>query len=157
MYHVRRKEYEITDIEEMKKVLAFTKYVTIAMCKDGEPYLVTVSHGYDINRNCIYFHCAKEGKKIDYVKANSKVWGQAVIDDGYTEECDQNYTSVHFMGKITFVENADEKLQALTCMIRQLNKNPEQAIANPKPERLKNTVIGRIDIDYLSGKQHRAK
>ena len=157
MYHMRRKEYEITDIDMMKRVLASTKYVTIALCKNGEPYLVTLSHGYDAKRNCIYFHCAREGKKLDYVRANDKVWGQAMIDEGYTEECNQPYTSVQFLGKVTFLEGVDEKLQALTCMIRQLNKNPEKAIADLKPENLKNLTVGRIDIECLSGKQYKAK
>jgi hypothetical protein len=157
MYHVRRKEYEITDVNAMKKVLSSTKYVTVALCKDSEPYLVTLSHGYDADRNCVYFHCAQEGKKIDYIRANNKVWGQAMVDEGYTEDCGQPYTSVQFHGKVTFLENVDEKLHALTCMIRQLNENPEKAIANVKHESLTKLMIGRIDIEYLSGKQLKPK
>jgi nitroimidazol reductase NimA-like FMN-containing flavoprotein (pyridoxamine 5'-phosphate oxidase superfamily) len=157
MYHMRRKEYEITDVDMIKNVLASTKYVTIALCMGNEPYLVTLSHGYDAGRNCIYFHCAREGKKIDYVRANNKVWGQAMIDDGFTEECNQPYTSVQFLGKVTFLETVDEKLHGLTCMIRQLNKNPEKALADLKPEHLKKLMMGRIDIECLSGKQYKAK
>ena len=62
-FHVRRKEREITDKEEMKQVLKSTKYVTVALCMDNEPYLVALSHGYDQTQNCLYFHCAPEGKK----------------------------------------------------------------------------------------------
>lgn len=157
MYHMRRNEYEIADVDTMKKVLSSTKYVTIALVKDSEPYLVTLSHGYDAERNCVYFHCAREGKKIDYIKANNKVWGQAMIDEGYAEECGQPYTSVQFLGKVTFLDSVDEKLHALTCMIRQLNKNPEKAIADLKPESVKKLMMGRIEIEYLSGKQYKAK
>ena len=70
-YHVRRKDKEITDIAVLKKILKSAKYVTIAFSMDNQPYLVSLSHGYDENRNCIYFHCAKEGKKLDYLKSNS--------------------------------------------------------------------------------------
>ena len=62
-FHVRRKDREITDTAALKEVLKSTKYVTIALCMDNEPYLVSLSHGYDETRNCLYFHCANEGKK----------------------------------------------------------------------------------------------
>ncbi len=93
-FHVRRKEREITDPDEMRQVLKATKYVTVALCMDNEPYLVSLSHGYDETKNCLYFHCAPEGKKLIYAKANPNVWGQAVLDFGVTEECDYAYTSV---------------------------------------------------------------
>ena len=154
MYHVRRKDKEITDEDAMKKILKTTKYVTVAMCKDNKPYLVTLSHGYDEKNNCIYFHCANEGKKTDFLKTNNTVWGQAFIDHGYVEgKCNHPYTSVHFKGKTTFIENIDEKLEAVKCMIKQLEKNPEPMIARIKPERLKNTAIGKIEIEYMSGKK----
>lgn len=154
MYHVRRKDKEITDPEEMKHILRSTKYVTIALSMNNEPYLVTLSHGYDEDRNCIYFHSAREGKKIDYIRANNRVWGQAFIDQGYKHgECNQLYRSVHFKGKITFIENIEEKMSAMQCMMKQLEKDPDVMIAKLKPERLQNTLIGRIDIEYMSGKK----
>ena len=75
-FHVRRKDREITDQDEMRHVLKATKYVTVAFCMQDEPYLVSLSHGYDQTQNCLYFHCAPEGKKLIYAKTNSKVWGQ---------------------------------------------------------------------------------
>ena len=156
-YHMKRKDKEITDVSVLKKILKSTKHVTIALCKDNQPYLVTLSHGYDENRNCIYFHCAKEGKKLDYLKSNSTVWGQAMLDYGYSEgQCDHLFASVHFRGKVVFIEQPEEKRLALGRMIRQLDKNPESLAAKlvkSDSERLKETVIGRIDLDYVSGKK----
>lgn len=154
MYHLRRKDKEIKDAGEMRKVLRATKYVTIALSMRNQPYLVTLSHAYDENLNCIYFHCAKEGKKIDYIKANNKVWGQAFIDQDYVNgKCDHLYTSVHFSGRITLIDDLEEKSEAMRCMIRQLERDPEPMIAQLKPERLRDTLMGRIDIDYMSGKK----
>jgi len=65
---MRRKEKKIIDRNEMITILEQVKYITIAMCKNDEPYLVTLSHGYDRANHCIYFHCAKEGKKIGILK-----------------------------------------------------------------------------------------
>ena len=87
---MRRKEKAIEHIEEMNHILQTAKHITIAMCEDNIPYLVTLSHGYDPEEHIIYFHCASEGKKIDILKKNSVVWGQALIDEGYVQG--QNYS-----------------------------------------------------------------
>lgn len=153
-YHIRRKDKEITDTTVLKKILKSAKYVTVALSMNNQPYLVSLSHGYDEDHNCIYFHCTKEGKKLDYLKANSTIWGQAVLDYGYSEgECDHHYASVHFQGKATLLDTLEEKRHAAECMIRQLDKNPEILISKLKTERLENTVFGRIDIDWMSGKK----
>ena len=157
-YHLRRKDKEITDREQMKDILKSTKYVTLALSKDNQPYLVTLSHGYDEKRNCIYFHCAREGKKLDYLRSNSTVWGQSFIDHGYDDdECNHLFSSVHFSGKVSFIEKPEEKVRAMQCMIRQLEKNPEPRIQKLTSETLKDALMGRVDIEYMSGKQPEKK
>jgi len=152
---MRRKDKEITDLGEMKENLTTTKFVTIAMCSNGEPYLVTLSHGYDEDRNCIYFHCAREGKKIDILRANNLVWGQALVDRGYVQgACDHMYSTTQFRGRVTFVEDMKEKEHALRVMIESLDDNPRQILKSQlTPESMQRVMIGRIDIDYMSGKK----
>ena len=153
-FHVRRKDREIADPAEMRQVLKSTKYVTIALCMDNEPYLVSLSHGYDEKQNCLYFHCATEGKKIVYLNANNKVWGQAVLDYGVTDKCDYAYTCVHFSGRIFLIDNLTEKQHAMEVMVRQLSVNPEAKLAKIKPEKLAKTTMGKIDINCMTGKKH---
>jgi nitroimidazol reductase NimA-like FMN-containing flavoprotein (pyridoxamine 5'-phosphate oxidase superfamily) len=155
-FHVRRKDREIIDCEELRKVLISTKYVTVALCMENEPYLVSLSHGYDEAKNCLYFHCAPEGKKLEFLKANSRVWGQAVLDFGVTEECDYAYTSVHFSGRMQLIDDLGEKQHGLEVLVRQVSLNPEAKLAKIKPEKASNTTMGRIDIDYMSGKKHQS-
>ena len=151
---MKRKDKEIAEETVLKKILKSTKHVTIAMSMNNEPYLVSLSHGYDENRNCIYFHCAREGKKLDFLKANNTVWGQALLDYGYVQdECDHKFASVHFRGKTTFVTDWNEKLHAVQTMMRQLDKHSDALIAKLNQEKLKNTLIGRIDIDFMTGKK----
>ena len=153
-FHVRRKDKEITDMTLLKRILRSATYVTIAFSMDNQPYLVSLSHGYDESKNCIYFHCAQEGKKLRYLESNNIVWGQALLDHGYSQgECTHLYASVHFSGTVTLITDLEAKRQAVECMIRQLDKNPEALIASLDVERLKSTVIGRIDIKQMSGKK----
>jgi uncharacterized protein len=156
-FHVRRKDREVTDPAAMKNVLKSTKYVTLAMCMDNEPYLVSLSHGYDEAENCLYFHCASEGKKLVYLQANNKIWGQAMLDYGVTNECDYDYTSVQFQGTVTLLHSLAEKQHAIEVLVRQLSANPEEKLSKIKPEKLKATTMGRIDIECMTGKMHRTK
>jgi len=155
MRDIRRKEKEIKDKGEMVKILQETKCITIAMCDDKEPYLVTLNHGYDSEKDAIYFHCAFEGKKIDILTSNNVVWGQALFDMGYISgECDHLYATTMFRGTVVFIDDVEEKRHALITMIKQLEPEPEKVIKKKISKKsLKKVNIGRIDINYLSGKK----
>ena len=160
-YRMRRADKEIRDMDLLKEILRSARYMTLAMSKNDQPYLVSLCYGYDDEKNCIYFHCAKEGKKMDYLKANNLVWGQVLLDYGYSrseDPCkgDYLYASVHFSGRVTFPEDSKEKQHAMEHIIRQLDNDPDPLIKRLNPERLNRTLIGRIDIDYMSGKRSNA-
>ena len=153
-YHMLRHDKEITDEETLKKILKTTQYVTLAMVKDSEPYLVSLSHGYDEEKHCIYFHSPKKGKKLDFMRASPGVWGQALLDRGYVEgECTHHFVCVMFSGNVSFIEDKEERWEAMSLMNRQLDPNAEDMIAKRKPESLDSAAIGKIKIDYWSGKK----
>jgi nitroimidazol reductase NimA-like FMN-containing flavoprotein (pyridoxamine 5'-phosphate oxidase superfamily) len=154
LFHVRRRDREVTDPEELRRVLRSTKYVTVALCMDDKPYLVSLSHGFDEEHNCLYFHCAPEGKKLVYAKANAKVWGQAVLDYSVTDECDYAYTSVHFQGTLSIIDDLAEKQHGMEVMVHQLSLTPEAKLEKIKPEKLAATTMLRIDITGMTGKRH---
>jgi nitroimidazol reductase NimA-like FMN-containing flavoprotein (pyridoxamine 5'-phosphate oxidase superfamily) len=52
---------------------------------DEEPYVVTLSYGYEEKSNTIYSHCASEGQKIGYIKRNPYVCATIIEDKGYVE------------------------------------------------------------------------
>jgi uncharacterized protein len=156
-FHVRRKEREITDAAEMRNVLKTTKYVTVAQCMDSEPYLVSLSHGYDEQKNCIYFHCAPEGKKLVYMQANPRVWGQAVLDYGVNSDCDYAYVCVEFWGRMVLISDLAEKQHAMAVLVRQVSLNPEEKLASIKPEKLAGVTMGRIDVEGMTGKKRAYK
>lgn len=155
MKSIRRKEKEITEKKEMLEIILSAKYIIVAMCNNNVPYLATLSHGYDEDRHCIYFHCAKEGKKIDILKENNIVWGQALMDNGYVQgSCDHLYATTQFMGRVTLIDNIHEKRHGLEVMIRALETDPEKVMESQlKPESIQGVQIARIDLEYMSGKK----
>ncbi len=157
-YHLRRNEKAITDPADLLAVIHGQKTMTLALCRDNEPYLVTVNHAYDEAEQCFYFHCAREGKKIEYLRANPIVWGQVLEDRGYqVGRCDQAFRSVQFRGRAEFVEDLEEKRRALELLIDQLE--PDPAPLRPrllKEERVRGVGIVRIHVLEMTGKQDRS-
>ena len=155
MRSMRRREKEVTDRRELVRVLLEARHVTVAMCDEDGPYLVTLTHGFDEGRNALYFHCAKDGRKVEALRRDNRVWGQALVDLGYAEgSCDHLYETTQFRGKVTFVEDLEEKRHALVTMIRKNEPEPEKVISEQiTDETLRSVGIGRIDIDLMTGKR----
>jgi nitroimidazol reductase NimA-like FMN-containing flavoprotein (pyridoxamine 5'-phosphate oxidase superfamily) len=78
-----------------------------------------------------------------------------VLDFGVTQECDYAYSSVHFSGNLSLITDLNEKKHAMEILIRQVSIDPEAKLSKIKPEKLESTTMGRIDIDYMSGKSTR--
>lgn len=153
-YHLRRSEKEIIDPTAMWAIIAGQKTMTLALCKDNMPYLVTVNYGHDQAGSCLYFHCAGEGKKMDYLQANPVVWGQVLEDHGYLDgKCDHAFRTVQFEGRVTFVEDTEEKRRALSLMIDQLESDPEAVKARQATSRaVERVTIGKVVVGALTGK-----
>lgn len=155
MYHMRRADKEITDPHAIKRVLKAAQYMTLAMVKDGEPYLVSLSTGYDEERNALAFHSASEGKKLDYMRANPDVWGQIIHDHGYAVgECTHKYVTVMFKGRVRFLESVEDKRRAIRTIINQLDPEPKPLINRLlKSEGLPTTVVGEVELLEVTGKK----
>jgi nitroimidazol reductase NimA-like FMN-containing flavoprotein (pyridoxamine 5'-phosphate oxidase superfamily) len=157
-YHMRRDDKEIKDKKKLARILKETNFVTLALAIGNEPYVVSLSHSYDEDTGSLYFHCADGGRKLEYMRANPVVSGQALIDHGYhTGECSHLYVSVIFRGRIEFIEDLDGKNKALEHMILHQEKNPEALLTRLKAFKpgssLDKTIVGRIVIEELTGKK----
>lgn len=154
-YHLRRSDKALTDESELARILETTRFVTVSMCFEDEPYIVVLNHGYDRQERLIYFHCAPNGKKIDILKRNPRVWGIAFRDHGYLDgKCDHAYSSVMFGGLVEWLPTNEAKRRALEVMIRQQESDPEAVIAEQLTEaRVESVTIGQIRVTELSGKQ----
>ncbi|MHA1777846.1 MAG: hypothetical protein DRO88_09975 [Promethearchaeia archaeon] len=156
IYHLRRKEKKITENSEIEKIFLDQKVFTLAMCKNNIPYLVTMDYVWDSSEKCFYFHCAAAGKKIDILNSNSNIWGQIVEDLGYIPgECDHAYRSVHFEGKVEFIDEIAIKRKALELMIKKFENDPQPLYERFLQEKsLKSVKIGKISPKYLTGKKY---
>jgi uncharacterized protein len=154
-WHPRHPDKAITDPAELAAVVAGQKFLTLALCAENRPYLVTLSHAYDSERNCLYFHCSPVGRKIDIIRSNPQVYGQVLEDCGYKAgECDHAYRTVQFDGMAEVVADPDEKLAALRRLIEFLEPDPGPVKErNLKAARLESVAIVRVTVTGWSGKK----
>lgn len=124
--NMRRKDREVTNLEEIKVILDECKTCHVAMVDDGMPYVVPLSYGYEIQDGMLtlYFHSAKEGRKMDILKKNNKVCFE-MCQEGeplHAEtpcNCGYYFSSVIGNGEVVFIEDVEEKCRALSKMFLQ--------------------------------------
>jgi nitroimidazol reductase NimA-like FMN-containing flavoprotein (pyridoxamine 5'-phosphate oxidase superfamily) len=153
-YHMNNKDCEITDQEEIKKILRTGKYTTIAMCKDNEPYVVTLSYGYDEANNSLCFHSALKGLKIEIMKENPQVCATVIIDKGYIQnKCKQPFSSVVMWGTLERMETLAEKKLAMDVLVTHLEENPENARLRLHNDKMYDFInLLRLNITSMRGK-----
>lgn len=156
-YHLRRNEKEITNKNQILEILKKGKFATISMCRNNEPYLVTLSYGYDVQKKALYFHCAKEGLKIEFLKQNSNVCGTIIEDNGYTVGCGQAFRSVVFWGKIEIIKGLKEKKYGFDILLKHLDKDPKimkEKFFKSDDVYIKPAIL-RLDIYNITGKEEK--
>lgn len=125
-HHMRRTDREITDPGQIEHILGSGRYVVIALVDGAEPYIVTLSYGYDASAGALYSHVALEGHKLDIIERNPAACGTVVLDRGYNQgECEHPYESVVMRGKIRLVDDPAEKLHAIRTLVEHLEDAPE--------------------------------
>ena len=147
----------MTDRNEIDALLSQAKVCRVAFAVDNEPYVVPLSHGYDPEANALFFHTAKEGRKIECIKANPRVCfeveGLTEVKAGGERGCSWGlrYESVIGHGTIVELLSPDEKSNALRCTMRQqAGQEMDWTFA---PKMVDATRVWRLDIESLTGKR----
>ncbi len=153
---MRREDRRITDSAEVETILRTGRFIALALAGD-EPYVVTLSYGYDANANALYFHVAHEGRKLDRVARDPRACGTIVVDDGYTQgECEHPFRSVVLTGRMRVLESADEKRHAIETLVRHLEDRPDDYWESRSwglDSRLAGFTALAFDIEHIDAKQ----
>ena len=118
---MRRKDKEITDMAEIEEIIEKADVCRLAMATGEIPYVIPMSFGYD--GGVLYFHSAKDGRKIDILRQNPKVCFEFDIDTSVVEgetacKFGVAYRSVIGFGEAVFLESHDSKGKALEIITR---------------------------------------
>lgn len=116
-----RKARRQKDAEWAFDVFDKAPYVTVSMTRpDGSPYGVPLNLVRKDN-DTFYFHCAKEGEKLDCLRHNPVVSLSAVSKCTPKYEEEKNNFTEYFhsaiaLGKAEIVEDDSEKIEALRLL-----------------------------------------
>lgn len=127
---MRRKDREVTDINQIKKILDDCKTCHLAMADKGQPYVIPLSYAYLIDEGALslFFHSAKEGRKISILQENNAVCfaisceGEPIISEKTPCNSGYYFSSVHGFGNAQFIEDIHEKCAALKLLMKQQAK-----------------------------------
>ena len=149
---MRRKDKEITDIDEIERIIKKAIRCRIGLVDNDEPYVVPVSFGYE--RNALYFHSALEGRKVELIKKNNKICFEIDTDVEVVKgkkPCawTMKYRSVIGVGRAYILENDEEKSHGLKLILKQYT---EGNFSFPKsvPD---SVLVVRVDIGSITGKK----
>lgn len=82
---MRKSDREIRDYNEILRLLDECQTIRLALHDEPYPYVVPLSYGWEDRdgKLFVYFHCAKEGKKLDLIAKNGNVCFEADCLAGY--------------------------------------------------------------------------
>ena len=148
--NVRRKDREVS-IDIAVKLLVECEYGVLSTTgSDGQPYGIPLNFVY--KDNCIYFHCALEGHKLENIRANNRVsfcvvGRSKVLPDKFSTA----YESAIAFGE-AYEVHGRERHDALLSFIEKYSpdfiEEGKKAIGKYNDR----TTVIRIDITHITGK-----
>lgn len=153
---LRRKERAMKTPRELELLLERMPVGRLAVTTEEGPYIIAVN--YLFFEGSFYFHCGLAGRKIDALRADSRVCfmvdeiGPQVL---WEQGCgiSQIYKSVICFGKAEFVEGHDEKGRILGKMVQKYVPST-YAVPPMKDQNIMKTAVVRIVIESISGKEN---
>ena len=150
---MRRKKQQLTQEETMVILREGTSGVLSLTGDEGYPYGVPLSYVYDGDK--MYFHCAKEGHKIDAIRKNPKASFCVIAQDEIVpEKYTTCYRSVIAFGSVRILENEGEKRRAIEELA--LKYAPEDSEENRQKYIEKDwepLCMLEMTVEHLSGKE----
>ena len=149
---MRKKEKEMTDPAAIESVIQRSMVCRLAMAEDNRPYVLPLCFGY--RDRTLYFHCAREGRKVDILRKNPRVCvefdiDQELVTDAEACKFDMKFRSVVAFGKAYLVENLEERRQGLDVIMQHY---AGKSFSYPD-EIVGKTMILKVQVESLTGKK----
>ncbi|MDD6492142.1 MAG: pyridoxamine 5'-phosphate oxidase family protein [Firmicutes bacterium] len=152
---MRRRDREITEFDEIVKVIEKCEVCRLAL-NDGEyPYILPLNFGMELidGKITFYFHGAPEGKKYELIQRNNKASFEmdcstrlvTILEDG---NCTMEYESVIGQGTVEIVPD-DQKERALDILMKHYHKEdfPYNKAVIPR------TKVFKMTVERCTGKR----
>ena len=154
---MRRTDKEITDQELISRVIQNAQVCRLGLARDNIPYILPVSFGYD--GEAIYFHTAKEGRKIEFLTAKNRLCFEfehdvrVITNDSNPCKWTFSFQSVIGYGYVQELTEIPSKIDGLNKVMRHYSGR-DWTFSEENFEAIK---VWRITIESLTGKQSKDK
>ncbi|MDD4850785.1 MAG: pyridoxamine 5'-phosphate oxidase family protein [Gemmiger sp.] len=155
---MRRNDREITDTKQIDEIMERCVCCRLGFYDAGQVYILPLNFGYArVNGDTVlYFHGAKEGKKIDLIHATQSVGFE--MDTAYELcvgetacTCSAKFQSIIGTGNISFVEDTAEKAEALQAIMRHNTSKSDWQFSSDMVEAV---CVFKVVVSALSCKFH---
>ncbi|MCC8025572.1 MAG: pyridoxamine 5'-phosphate oxidase family protein [Clostridium sp.] len=155
---MRRNDREITEGPVIDQVIRSCDCCRLGFPEGGGSYIVPLNFGFTMEegRRVLYFHGAKEGKKIRLIRelphvgfemdTNHKV-NEAETACGYSFR----FQSIIGQGHVCLVENLDEKRKALQIIMEHYSSKRDWQFPEAAVEQ---TAVIKLVVTELACKEH---
>jgi uncharacterized protein len=145
----------ISDRQQQDEIINKCDFCSMAMVgPDREPYVLHFNFGYQ--DDTIYLHGDSKGRKIDILKANSRVCLFFSADHLLYHQSEKvacsfsmKYRSVLIYGNAKFIEGKEDKIKALNIIMKQYTGRDDFSYSNPAVE---NVAVWKVKIETITGK-----
>lgn len=153
-----RRSERMMDVKESERFLADAQVGRLGTCLKNEPYVTPLNFVYQNGR--IYFHCAKEGKKLTNITDNKRVcfevdefFGTKGVGEGEAA-CSSSayYRSVVAFGEARIIKSIEDRRRILEELVAKYLQPRIQPVFIE--ETLKRTTIVEIQISQITGKKN---
>lgn len=154
---MRRTDREVCGRQDLLAMIARCKVCRLGLWDGDEVYIVPLNFGYEERDGglSLFFHCAKEGRKLEILRANPKAAfemdGDHLLIEGEAP-CRYSYAYCSVMGQGTVEVLEDEacKTHALSLIMR--SQTSRDAVFTPAMART--VCVLRLSVTSISGKLH---
>lgn len=152
---MRRSDREIKEMDEIIDVIKKCDVCRLAFNDGDYPYIVPLNFGMRIEdeKIVLYFHGAKEGKKYELMKKDSRAafemdCGHRLALEQETGNCTMAYESVMGRGIVEIVSD-EEKYEALKVLMAHYRQEDFPFNKTVIPQ----TLVFKLTISEMTGKR----
>lgn len=153
---MRRSDREVTNLAELEQIIRKCSVCRLGMSENNIPYVVPLNFGYELKGGTLtlFFHCAKEGKKLDILRNNTNVCfemdcGHELVVKETACSCSMKYESIIGSGKAEFLDDMQEKKRALSKIMGKYTGRSDFRFEQSAVEHL---VVFKVETPDFTGK-----
>lgn len=156
---MRKAKREIKDIKIFHEILNTSDTCRLAFKNEPAPYLVPLSYGYtfEAERLTLYFHCAKEGQKLELMEKDPHVGfeidcGQSIVTGDRACQYSTTFMSIVGWGLLENLTDAAEKKKVLNFIMDHYSKKDNWEFDD---KILSHTSVLKLTVKAYTGKANR--